>query len=1220
MKKIALVLLGGVGLWSAASTLQAQSNYEPYSFITRAGLASPGSANGTGSAARFHFPNGVAADSVGNVYVADGENNTIRKITPSGVVSTFAGLAGIFGSADGAGSVARFSNPHDVAIDGAGNIYVADTSNSTIRKITPSGVVTTLAGLADSVGSVDGTGSAARFFRPEGVAVDSAGNVYVADSLNSTIRRITPSGVVSTIAGLAGSAGSDDGVGSAARFLSPHGIAVDSAGDIFVADTDNFTIRKITPSRVVTTYAGLAGNNGVLDGVSDGTGSGARFRRPEGVAVDGAGHVYVGDSHNNTVRKITPSRVVSTLAGLQGSQGSENGVGSTARFYQPFGVALDAAGNVYVGDLFNNAIRKITPSAVVTTVAGLPPGRMDGTGSAARFSSPWGMAADQAGNVYVGDRDNYTIRKISPAGVVSTFAGLSGSSGASDGTGSAARFFLVDGLAADGAGNVYVADSYTIRKITPSGLVTTLAGQFGSQGNADGTGSAARFSGPSSVAVDDAGYVYVADKGNNTIRKITPQGDVTTLAGLAGSPGSVDGAGSAARFNYPEGITADAGGNLYVADASSNTIRKITPSGVVTTLAGLAGSFGSADGTGSAARFSQPRALAVDGRSNIYVADSNYLIRKVTRSGVVTTIGGQVDAPGSADGRGSAARFNLPYGIASDRAGNVYVADTYNHTVRRGVAIPAITSPLTASATVDQQFIYQFETTGATSRSVSNLPPGLTYNDAISAIVGTPTAAGTFQVNLSASNSTVTTHAILTLTIQNAPSGPTIVSSTAATGRTGRRFTFQVFTIRATSAARLSATNLPPGFTLHPVTGLISGTPTADGSSTVNLTLTDGAASATGTLQLTFSSDPALPAIISSNSATLRVGQPFTYTILAPAVTDPGDTTVFTLLGDLPAGLIFDPATGTISGTFGGTAQNSASRPGGPKNSGGVITNTQLFATNSSGTTTIPFNLFAVPPGVANISTRLSVGADPSVLIGGFIITGNAPKKVVIRAIAPSLSVGGVRVPGTLPDPTLELVGNGLSATNDDWRATQEQEIIDTTVPPTSDRESAMVATLTPGNYTAIVRGKRGQTGIGLVEVYDLGTAILESSSNAKLANISTRGSVQRGDNVMIGGFIISGATTRVIVRAIGPDLTGRGVPGALQDTTLELHGAGGLIASNDDWQTSQRQQIIDTTVPPRDPRESALVANLPPGNYTAIVRGKGGSTGVALVEVYALQ
>ncbi len=534
-----------------------------------------------------------------------------------------------------------------------------------------------------------------------------------------------------------------------------------------------------------------------------------------------------------------------------------------------------------------------------------------------------------------------------------------------------------------------------------------------------------------------------------------------------------------------------------------------------------------------------------------------------------------------------------------------------------GVPPPVITSPLQAVAAIDRQFTYQFNATGASSLAVSNLPPGLRFDSVLNAIVGQPTVPGTYQVGLSAPNSVGTTTATLTLNILNVATGPVIASGTSATGRTGRRFTFQVFVTGATSSARLSATNLPPGLTFNAITGLISGAASQDGSFAVGLTVTDGASVTTGTVQLTFTSDLAIPVIISPNSASLTVGQPFLYTILAPAITDPTDRTTFRVENPLPPGLTFDPITGIISGIFTGTTNLDVS---GPKLSGGVVSNVQLFATNSHGTTTVPLLFFLRPAGVVNISTRLSVGNDPNALIGGFIITGNAPKSVIIRAIAPSLSVGGVAVPGTLPDPTLQLVGEGLSVTNDDWRATQEQEIIDTTVAPTNNRESALVAILNPGNYTAIVRGKNGATGIGLVEVFDLGTASLESSSNARLANISTRGFVRTGDDVMIGGFIVIGATTRVIVRAIGPDLGNRGVPGALEDTTLDLVGAGGIVASNDDWQSTQRDEIIATTVPPNDPRESAIVANLPPGNYTAIVRGKNGGAGVGLVEVFALQ
>ena len=447
---------------------------------------------------------------------------------------------------------------------------------------------TTLAGLPSSYGSDDGPGSDARFKNPYGVAVDSAGNVYVADSGNSTIRKVTPSGVVTTLAGLAGSSGSADGTGSAARFAQPQGMAVDSAGNVYVADTSNSTIRKVTPGGVVTTLAGLAGNSGSADG----TGSDARFAQPQGMAVDSAGNVYVaGLLCNHTIRKVTPGGVVTTLAGAAGSYGSADGTGSDARFYVPRGVAVDSAGNVYVADMRNHTIRKVTPAGVVTTLAGLAgsSGSADGTGSAARFDEPYGVAVDSAGNVYVADTWNSTIRKLTPAGVVTTLAGLAGSYGSADGTGSAARFNCTCGVALDSAGNVYVADgNYAIRKVTPAGLVTTVAGTC-SYGSADGTGSAAHFFLPPSAAVDSAGNVYVADMRNHTIRKVTPAGVVTTLAGLAGSSGSANGTGSAARFNQPYAVAVDIAGNVYVADTRNYTIRKVTPGGVVTTLAGSGG-------------------------------------------------------------------------------------------------------------------------------------------------------------------------------------------------------------------------------------------------------------------------------------------------------------------------------------------------------------------------------------------------------------------------------------------------------------------------------------------------------------------------------------------------------------------------------------------------------------------------------------------------------
>jgi hypothetical protein len=314
-------------------------------------------------------------------------------------VRTIAGTAGVSGSTDGTGSAARLFYPKGVAADGSGNVYVADNWNHTVRKINSAGVVTTIAGTAGSSGSADGTGSAARFSGPEGAAVDGTGNVYVADNLNHTIRKVTPAGAVITLAGIAGSSGSTDGSSSAARFNYPEGVAVDVTGNVYVADSGNFTIRKITAAGMVTTLAGVAGRSGW----SDGAGSFAQFNGPEGVAVDGAGNVYVTDNvdytirestpagflvaatGNYTIRKVTPAGAVSTLAGL--GRGSSDGVGSQARFDMPMGVAADAAGNVYVScsSLDSNTIRKgqLAGPPVITTP---PQSQVVAPGSSVQFT------------------------------------------------------------------------------------------------------------------------------------------------------------------------------------------------------------------------------------------------------------------------------------------------------------------------------------------------------------------------------------------------------------------------------------------------------------------------------------------------------------------------------------------------------------------------------------------------------------------------------------------------------------------------------------------------------------------------------------------------------------------------------------------------------------------------------------------------------------------
>ena len=602
------------------------------------------------------------------------------------------GAIGGTGNVDGVGAAARFNAPWGVAVDGAGNAYVSDSSNSTIRKIVlATGAVTTIAGAPGQFGSTDGVGTAARFNSPYGLATDGGGNLYVADRLNNTIRKIAlATGAVTTIAGTVASPGEMDGVGTAAKFSNPAGLCADAAGNLYVADQFGPTIRKVViATGAVTTIAGTA----MMSGSTDGTGAAARFNQPIGVASDGAGDLFVADSVNQTIRKIVLSTgAVTTFAGQVGVMGQQNGTGTSAQFNFPEGVVADGAGNLFVADLNNQAIRKIAlGTASVTYFVGMAgvAGPDDGLGTSARLNNPIGMVVDGSGILLVADNANNTIRKVTLTTTnVTTLAGTASHAGNADGVGAAAKFKGPLGFTTDGT-SVFVSDSgnTTVRSIAlATQTVTTLT----APGALDG---------PGGVAVDGAGNLFLADAGGSDIRQIVlATNAITNIAGMKFKSGTTDGVGSVARFGSVADIVYDGAGNLYAADNGNSNVRKIVvATGTVSTLAGNAAMPGSADGTGTAAQFLGDSGIALDGAGNLYIADTgNNTIRKIViATAAVTTIAGTPMMAGSADGTGAAARFNRPQGLALDASGNLWVADSGNATVRKiDLATNAVTTPI----------------------------------------------------------------------------------------------------------------------------------------------------------------------------------------------------------------------------------------------------------------------------------------------------------------------------------------------------------------------------------------------------------------------------------------------------------------------------------------------------------------------------------------------
>lgn len=671
----------------------------PYVFVTLAGLASSGSADGVGRNAQFLGPQGLVLDSAGNLYVADTLNHTIRKVTPQAEVTTLAGSPGQAGGVDGVGANARFNNPTSLAVDSQGTVFVADKQNHCIRRLAPDGTAITWAGKTGQLGSTDGTRDAARFFWPQSLAIDATGTLYVTDSGNFTVRKITPDGEVSTLAGLARNNGYVDATGSTARFSWLSGIAVESDGTVFVGDAGNRVIRKVTADGQVTTFTSwtnLVNNDGI----------GVVFNGFNGLTPASDGSLFV--TGGNRVWKVSPDASVRPFAGEKnGTQGNADGVGSAASFNNACAIAQDASGFLYVADANNHTIRRISPAREVSVFAGTGVGSDDGTGSDARFNHPEELTLDAAGNVFVADKGNQTIRKITPDGVVTTVAGKAGEAGWTDGARSAARFFGPNSVAVDGAGNLYVTESITskVRRVATNGVVTTLAGSF--MGDGDGQGTAAKFNQPDSIALSSEGVFYVADFGGHRIRRVTPGGMVTTLAG--GTPGFADGFGSEAQFHFPQGVAVDAAGTVYVADSVNFAIRAITPGGLVSTLAG--GHIGDNDGVGTTARFRTPTAVAVDAAGNVFVADTGGdTIRRVRPSGEVTTVAGLAENTGSTDGPGRLARFSGPKGVAVSPDGWLFVADTENSTIRVGIpdySPPAITRQPESLATSGEGVTFQ---------------------------------------------------------------------------------------------------------------------------------------------------------------------------------------------------------------------------------------------------------------------------------------------------------------------------------------------------------------------------------------------------------------------------------------------------------------------------------------------------------------------------------
>ena len=639
--------------------------------------------NHAATSAPLRSPTGVAVDAAGNLYIADRDDNRVRKISPSNVITTFAGtgLPGYTGDR-GKATQARLDTPTGLAIDAQGNVYIADRGNFVVRRVSPDGTINTVAGNGIPGFSGDKSTATSAEIMPWAVAVDPQGNLYIADGFNYRVRKVDTKGIITTIGGNGNPVYSGDAANALTTSIDlPTGIAVDATGNVYIASFER--VLEIDTTGAISTVAGSGDFGFIIDGVD----ARKAVMLPGGVLLDGKGSLYLTDFNLNKVRKVDLStHIISAVAGngTMGFSGDQNSA-PAAELSIPYALALDASNNLFVSDLGNGRIRKVS-NAIISTVAGTAIG--DGAAATSAFLNlPTGLAVDGSNNIVIADAGNYSARKFSPGGAIASFGQLQ-------------PFSTPFAVAADAAANFYVTDDEPrVLKITSAGATSIIAGN-GTDGYTGDGGQAvtAAISQPSGIAVDSASNIYITDSTHNRIRKISSAGVINTIAGNGSATFSGDNGPATKAGMDPADIAVDSKGNLYVADELNCRIRKIALDGTITTVAGTGVPGYSGDGgLATAAKLAFPTGVAVDPAGNLYIADSvNFVIRRVNVGGLITTIAGNgTFYPSSGDGGPAASAQMNPFHLTVDSLGNVFFTDLINDRIRKLAPQPIIPGSIT---------------------------------------------------------------------------------------------------------------------------------------------------------------------------------------------------------------------------------------------------------------------------------------------------------------------------------------------------------------------------------------------------------------------------------------------------------------------------------------------------------------------------------------------